>query len=122
MRIVHVEPGKAPYEKEIDNTLDAIQTEVGGAFEIVYMDDGVLLCCNEEGKLRGMTPNRRIGRNIICGPFFLVGADGDDFCSLTDEQASKYMERFRAPEQFAEHEPAAQPFAMIFGFDFRGDT
>ena len=52
MRILKVEPGEAPYEKEMDNSLDAIQKEVGGGlFEPIYLDRDIVLCCNEEGNL-----------------------------------------------------------------------
>ncbi len=46
MKILKVEPGKTPYEKEIEDTLENIQSEVGGCFEPVYLGDGVILCCN----------------------------------------------------------------------------
>lgn len=54
MRILKVEPGQAPYEKEMEDTLATIQQEVQGLFQPVYVEDGVILCCNEEGKLNGM--------------------------------------------------------------------
>lgn len=75
MRILKVEPGKAPYAKEMAEGLKAIQREVEGLFQPLSMGDGVILCCNDEGKLNGMQPNRRFGDDIICGPFFLVGDD-----------------------------------------------
>ena len=91
MRILKVEPGQAPYEKEMEDTLAAIQQEVQGLFQPVYVEDGVILCCNEEGKLNGMAPNRWLEEDIICGPFFLVGDDHEGgFCSLTDDQIQKY--------------------------------
>ena len=67
-------------------------------------------CCNDEGKLNGMEMNRRVGDDIICGPFFLVG-EGDDgeFRSLTEDEVKAYTERFAKPEQFADYEPDAQP-------------
>ena len=38
MRILKVEPGKAPCEKEIENNLDTIQQEVGGGlFQVLYI-------------------------------------------------------------------------------------
>ena len=73
MRILKVEPGKAPYAKEMAEGLKAIQREVEGLFQPLSMGDGVILCCNDEGKLNGMQPNRRLGDDIICGPFFLAG-------------------------------------------------
>lgn len=110
MRILKIEPGKAPYVKEMADGLEAIQQEVQGLFQPVYMEDGVLLCCNDEGKLNGMAPNRRLEDDIICGPFFLVGDDlGGGLCSLTDEQVARYTELFREPEQFTGQEPKLEP-------------
>ena len=61
MRILKVEPGEAPYEKEMDNSLDAIQKEVGGGlFEPIYLDRDIVLCCNEEGKLLNLSLNRAL--------------------------------------------------------------
>lgn len=54
MRILKVEPGKAPYAKEMAEGLKAIQREVEGLFQPLSMGDGVILCCNDEGKLNGM--------------------------------------------------------------------
>lgn len=78
-----------PVEKEIPNTLDALQEEVGGLIECVYLDDVV----NEEGKLIGMEPNRRLGSNIepylikIVSVFkFAVGVF--KFCSFSFEKQS----------------------------------
>ena len=39
MRILKVEPGKQAYEKEIDNTLESLQEEVGGLIQPIYMGD-----------------------------------------------------------------------------------
>jgi hypothetical protein len=83
------EPGQPEYITEIDNTLEALQKAVGGYIETVGLENGLVLICNEEGKLRGLTPNRYIRplRDTICGTFLICGTDGEDFCSLTEEQA-----------------------------------
>jgi len=111
MRILKVEPGRAPYEKEISNSLRSIQAEVGGGlFQPLYVGDGMVLCCNEEGKRNGMQPNRWLADDIICGPFFLVGEDGaGNFVSLTDEQLALGMDVFAQPEQFTGEEPELEP-------------
>ena len=117
LRILRVEPGKAPEEKEIGADLKSLQAEVGGMIECVYMEDGSILVCNEEGKLNGMAMNRRLADDIICGPFFIVGDDGEgDFTSLTDRQIADYKERFAQPEQFADYEPNAEPFMRFTTF------
>ena len=87
---------------DIDGSLETMQSLVNGYIEIIYIDDGVALVCNEEGKINGSRPNRfafdRDGRiiDIIYGDFFVIGApsDSDGFASLSDEQIRKYVEQF----------------------------
>lgn len=110
LRILSMEPGKAPVEKIIGSDLKSLQDEVGGYIETVYMDHDTILVCNEEGKLNGMEMNRRIEDDIICGPFFLVGDDGEgDFASLSDEQITALKAQFVQPDKFNDYEPDAQP-------------
>ena len=117
LHVLCVEPGKTPEEKEIGADLKSLQAEVGGLIECVYMDDGAIIVVNEEGKLNGMEMNRRLGEDILCGPFFIVRDNGEgDFASLTNLQIEYYKNRFAQPEQFAEHEPNAQPFMRFITF------
>ena len=119
LHVLRVEPGKAPEEKEIGADLKSLQADVGGLIECVYLDDdpGTILVCNEEGKLNSMEMNRRLGDDIICGPFFLVRDDGEgDFASPTDRQVRDYKERFAQPEQFADYEPDAEPHMRFITF------
>lgn len=117
LRILRVEPGKVPEEKIIGSDLDSLQAEVEGLIECVYLDDRAILVCNEESKLNGMEMNRRLGDDIICGPFFLVGDDGEgDFTSLSDWQMELCKNRFAEPDQFAEYEPNAKPFMRFISF------
>ena len=119
LHVLRVEPGKAPEEKEIGADLKSLQADVGGLIECVYLDDdpGTILVCNEEGKLNGMEMNRRLGDDIICGPFFLVSDDGEgDFTSLNDRQMGALKERFAQPEQFADFEPDAVPRIRFITF------
>lgn len=106
MQVVYVEPHRKPFVSEIEHTLAAEQKAVGGLIELVYNEDGTAIICNEEGKLIGLDGNRRIGdgSSIIAGSFFVVGLTEDDFCSLTDEEAQKYMERFFEPEEIPEED------------------
>lgn len=117
LRVVMVEPGKPAYETEIDNTLEAEQKAVGGYIEVVPFGDGKLLICNEEGKLSGMQGNRRLGKDIIAGPFFIFGEDGDEFRSLTDEETKENLKRFAEPEDISQEEVenAMSAGIMFFG-------
>ncbi|MCQ4922256.1 DUF3846 domain-containing protein [Tissierella carlieri] len=119
IRILKIEPQKLPYEKIIDNDLEGIQGEVEGLFECIYLDDNCILVCNEEGKLNGMELNRRVGNDIIAGPFFIVGDSMDgEFISLTDDQVEQYTNEFGQIQEFTGEEPEAQPRMEFIGFDF----
>ena len=115
MTVVYVEPHKAPYIAEIEHTLEAEQKAVGGLIEPIYMGD-VCLVGNEEAKLIGMEGNRRIGdgTSIIAGPFFICGLTEDDFRSLTEEEAEKYMTQFKEPEQISREEVEADMGFTIY--------
>lgn len=47
MKVVKVEVGEPPQVKEFQNELAALQAEVGGLIECVYLEDGCLAIINE---------------------------------------------------------------------------
>ena len=120
--VLLVEPNKYPKMIEIDDTLEVMQTVVGGDIE-EYMpfEDEVAIICNEEGKITGMAPNRAVYEensremlDIICGKFFVAYApfDAERFQSLPPDLAEKYREKFKFPERFmrVNNEIVAVPF------------
>ena len=104
MRVLIVEPLKAPYEREIGNNLKSMQTVVGGYIQAIYPfdDEEIALICNEEGKLVGLPFNRTLKDeegsiyDVVVGTFFLCRApsNSEDFASLTNEQMEWGMEWF----------------------------
>lgn len=107
LRILMVEPQKAPYEASVPHELTAMQQAVGGLIEVVRNGDGTLIICNEEGKLLGMEGNRRIPGDVLAGPFFVVGDAGETFRSLTEEELERYRERFAEIEDISPQEVQA---------------
>lgn len=107
LRILMVEPQKAPYEASIPHELTAMQQTVGGLIEVVRNGDGTLIISNEEGKLLGMEGNRRIPGDVLAGPFFVVGDAGETFRSLTEEELERYRERFAEIEEISPQEVQA---------------
>ena len=104
MKVLIVEPLKAPYAAEIDGSLESMQEIVGGLIQVIYpFDDPVALICNDEGKLMGLPLNRPLADcngniyDIIAGTFFLCAApsDSDNFKILTEEQIEKYTEYYK---------------------------
>lgn len=123
--VLLVEPNKYPKMIEIDDTLEVMQTVVGGDIE-EYMpfEDEVAIICNEEGKITGMAPNRAVYEensremlDIICGKFFIVYApfEAERFQSLPPDLAEKYREKFKYPERFmrVNNEIVAVPFKPV---------
>lgn len=120
IKVVKIEVGQPPEVKEIENSLNSLQKEVDGLIECVYLDDGCIAIINEEGKINGMEPNRRVGADIICGPFLICGDDGENFGSLTDSEITKYSQQFSEIEQFTGDEPELEPRCEVIGFNFFG--
>ncbi len=105
MTVLVVEPLKAPYLKIISGELKSLQKEVGGLIDATYpFEDRVAVVMNDEGKLNGLMPNRGLYNNdgnlydIIAGTFLVVGLAEESFCSLGEEMAAKYMEKYKTPE------------------------
>ena len=55
LKIVVKKPNEAPEVMDIKNTLEAKQELVGGLIELVYLDEDLILVCNEERKIRTFT-------------------------------------------------------------------
>ena len=109
IKVLVIEPIKAPVVKEIESSLESMQAVVGGYIQALFpFEDPVALVCNEEGKLLGLPLNRALRDedgnvyDIISGNFFLCSAppDSESFCSLSDQQIEYFTERFKYPELF----------------------
>ena len=122
MRVLKVEPYQLPEVKDIDPGLASLQHEVEGWIEAYYPsdDDPVAIILNEEGKLNGMEYNRAIRdekgevREIIAGPFLVVGLDEENFASLSEDMLQKYKRLFAQPEVFLQTQSSLLilPYAM----------
>ena len=97
IRVLKFQPGKAPEEVTLPNTLEAFQSAVGGYIETLGLDGGAVLVCNEEGKLRGLPANRRVGGDTIAGTFLIAGSADGEFCSLSEEDAARYAGQYAEP-------------------------
>ena len=107
IRVLLVEPLEKPRAVEVEHMLENLQSLVDGWISAIYpWDDPVAIVCDDEAKLKGKYPNRALvddkgdPYDIICGTFFLCGIGMDDFISISEELAEKYMEMFRYPEMF----------------------
>ncbi len=100
MKILVVEPGKHPYEKEIKGELKEMQEIVGGTIQAVYpFPEKIGLICNDEGIILGLPFNRKIEEDYgIFGTFFICGLGRKSFASLPEKLVDKYRRRFYSPQ------------------------
>ena len=120
LAVVFVEPHKKPVVRKLRNEYEDISHAVGGLIEHIYQEDGTILVANEESKLLGMDGNRRLndGKSILAGPFFVVGDDGEDYRSLTEEEIKKYMNRFDEIEKITPEEVAGDMWMTVTTFSW----
>lgn len=108
MKVVVLRPQQRACVEEIGNDLASYQKLVGGYIEIIApFSDGVVLVCNEEGKINGLPLNRAIRDedgnvcDVIAGTAFLCDGSGEDLKGLDEHQLKTYLAQFLFPEEFA---------------------
>ena len=104
MRTVFKAPGERAHAMVVPNDLHTLQDLVGGYIETVTIpvtprignEKDLIIICDEEGKLKeGVQPNFwcLTACDEIYGPVLVVGADGEDFGSLTDRDVDLVLEK-----------------------------
>ena len=79
IKVLMVAPGEHPKEVVLENSLDALQKAVSigcdyqGLIEVVILEKGVCIICNEEGKKGKSRTFRRCFIASIFTPSFLAG-------------------------------------------------
>lgn len=97
IKVLFIKPDEHPVVTEIGNTLKDLQECVGGFIQMVMLSETAAIICNEEGKLNGLDANRWYYNDIIVGDFIIVGIDGEDTVSLSDEDIEEYKKVFWEP-------------------------
>lgn len=81
-------PTYGPCEvKQIENTLEALQQEVGGYIETLTLTSDLVLIMDEEGRLKGSSPNipARIFTDGLVGTVIAAGISGEEFASVPED-------------------------------------
>lgn len=105
IHVLKVDPMEHPVKVTLENNLTALQEAVSigadyaGLIEIVEIENNVCILLNEEGKLIGLTPNRRFGYDVFCGVFYVTGQDKHgNLASLSEQDMERYMKHFWTPD------------------------
>lgn len=86
------------YVGQIENTLKAKQSYVGGLIQAVSLTPEIIVICNDEGKIQQLPPNRAwvessgvvdfFAGNILC-----VRHSGDEFASILPKDIAEIERR-----------------------------
>lgn len=68
-----------PYVTWVSDSLKNLQNQVGGYIETVTVEEGLVIICNEEGRLLGLPHNCEVCGCEFVGDILFVGVDGDEF-------------------------------------------
>lgn len=93
MKAIRKKPGCTPEIIEVDNTLKALQAEVGGYIETVTIASDAVVICNEEGRILGLPDNGRVCGVDVVGTVLIVGTKDDEFCDVPE--ADSLMDHLR---------------------------
>ena len=87
MKVILKAPKQKPHTITVPNELHTMQELVGGHIEAVTLAKGLVILCNEDGRLLGLPHNCTVDGVEFVGTILCVGAEGDEFtdCPLVDE-------------------------------------
>ena len=107
IKVLMIEPCKHPVISYLDASLSALRNAVNinavdeGDVKARRISKHIYILYNNAGSLSGLEANRKVGKDIISGTFYIVAVDKEYFpVSLTDKEADKYLKRFWNPESF----------------------
>ena len=89
-------PGAAPYVTNISNNLENLQRFVDGYIEAVsFPEDGVVIVCDEEGRLKGKEYCCTVNGIDFVGDIFICGIDGEEFGDIPEKQKRQLLQNLR---------------------------
>ena len=91
IKVLIKDPGKAPREFNIENTLETFQHIVGGYIESVTLATDMCIICNEEGRLMNLPHNCNVCGIDFVGTIILCGIAGEELADLPGDWESWKM-------------------------------
>ena len=99
IKVMVFEPLREPHIEHIKNTKEVYQSVVEGEYKVQPLDKQTVLIHNVKDKELELVPNRHVGKDIICGTFFIAKDTGEDmYASLTDDQMKYYYHMYKESE------------------------
>ena len=105
-----VKPGEQAYvtalldDTDYLNALVSIGATLMCSAAVLSIEKDVVAIYAWEGVMAGLKGNRKIGKRIIAGTFYIVRVVGGRLCSLTEDDIAMYSYRFRRIRQYSDSE------------------
>lgn len=90
--VIIKEPRKMMEKRELDDLeLETMQNIVGGYIEEIapFENSNLTMIINEEGKIKDLEPNIRLGADYIAGTLVIVGNEKCGYRGLTDNEITE---------------------------------
>ena len=105
IKVMVFEPLREPHIEHIKNTKEVYQNVVEGEYKAQPLDKQTVLIHNVKDKELELVPNRHVGRDIICGTFFIAKDTGEDmYASLSDDQMKYYYQMYKESEVISQQD------------------
>lgn len=82
IRVLIKPVGEAAYLTRIDNTLNELQSIVGGYIEALTIAKDMVIICNEEGRINGSLFNTSICGEQLFGTIIICGVSNEGFADI----------------------------------------
>lgn len=76
--------------------------------------NGIVAICAQQDTALDLEPNRRVGKRILSGTFYIVGGKNGALRSLHKDEIVKYTSKFWEPELFSEEDVVSSWFDGLF--------
>jgi hypothetical protein len=119
---LRIEPHKHPEIIELKPTKQALLTalnigaDIEGEIEAQILEPHVYAIYNDLRCMTGFDGNRRLGKDIIAGTFYVIATDKQSHpCSMPEDKIKKYVFRFWDVEVFNDIEMIEANLDTMFG-------
>ena len=106
IKALMVRPGEKPCEVSLvdDNCFMNAMVSVGATLmcsaAVLPIEKDVVAIYAYEGVMSGLKGNRKVGKRIIAGTFYVVRIVDGQLVSLTEDEILRYSHRFRKIQEY----------------------
>ena len=108
IKALMVRPGEKPCKVSLvdNNCFMNAMVSVGATLmcsaAVLPIEKDVVAIYAYEGVMSGLKGNRKVGKRIIAGTFYVVRIVDGQLVSLTEDEISKYRHRFRKVQEYTD--------------------